>query len=430
MANFFSNLFQRSKPIELKAAELLQNSFSWFGGGIGRYNKSEVVVNAETANSVAAFYSCVRNISEDIAKLPIHVYYVDSNGNRTRATNHPALNLLGIKPNQFNTPFTLIETLIDRALRKGNGYAFIERDNNARPIALYFLENESVEPILSERKMFYRINNPKLRIEGTYTNDAILHLRGMGNGYIGVSVLDYASESIGKAIAAQQYAGKFFGSGANMTGLLKFIGMTDENKVAKAKQAFINSYKADGIGATTGSTEFIKMGYNADETQLIQTLAENTKDVARWFRMPLSKLQTSEIVNNIEALAIEYVNDCLQPWITRLEQEIKDKLFTEKEKPVMSIDFDTFMLLKGDTAAQERRVKTMFYIGASSANDSLRSLGMNTIGTDGDRRYVPVNMLPADLVDKFWQSKGAANIPTQSPDTTGSGATNANVNGE
>jgi len=430
MDNFITRIFQRSKPIDLKAAELLQNSFSWFGGGIGRFNKSEVLVNAETANSVAAFYSCVRNIAEDIAKLPLHVYYIDSNGNRSRATNHPALNLLGVRPNQFNTPFTLIETLLDRALRKGNGYAFIERDNNAKPVALYFIENESVETILSERKIFYRINDHKLNIQGTFTNDAVLHLRGMGNGYIGVSVLDYASESIGKAIAAQQYAGKFFGSGANMTGLLKFIGMSDETKVAKAKEAFINSYKKDGIGATTGSTEFIKLSYNADETQLIQTLAENTKDVARWFRMPLSKLQTSEAVSNVEALAIEYVNDCLQPWMTRLEQEIKDKLFTEKEKPVMSVDFDTFMLLKGDTAAQERRVKTMFYIGASSANDSLRSLGLNTIGKDGERRFVPVNMLPIDLVDEFWQSKGAANIPTQSPDSTGSGANNANVNGE
>lgn len=400
--------------------------------GVSRANKSNVVVTAETALKISAFYSCVRNISEDIAKLPINIFKIDENGNRVKDTSHVVYNLLNKKPNEYSQPFTLIQTLLDSALRKGNGMALIQRDANFKPVALHFIPSENVVLKIDKetKKIFYVINDVELGISQTYDTFDVLHIRGMGGRFMGISVLDYAAESVGKAIATQEYAGEFFGSGANMTGMLTFAGVEDENQLQKSKEAFMRTYQKDGIAATNGSTQFTKIAFSADEAQMLGALAETVKDIARWFRMPLSKLQTNESISNIEQLSIEYVTDCLEPWITRLEQEIKSKLFTEKEKPVTDVNIDTFMLLKGDMAAMERRIKTMFFVGGASANDALRMMGMNTIGSDGDKYFVPVNMIPTTSVETFWDSKNANNIPTQSPDTTGSGATNANINGE
>jgi HK97 family phage portal protein len=426
-------VFTRSKPLNEGFGGYpfgAGNIFSWFGGGLPSTNHSNVLVTAETANKVSAFYSCVRNISEDIAKLPFKVYAVDANGNRTEYKQHVAARLLGGRPNRFTLPVTLITLLLDRALRKGNGYAFIDRDNDGYPIALYFLETETVTPILYNRNVYYRVSDPLQQIEGTFGGESILHIRGMGNGVVGLSVLSYAAESVGKTIATQDYAGKFYGSGANMTGLLTFTGMKDEASIAGGKTAFLNSFKNDGIAAINGNTTFTKMNFSADEAQMLGASEFGVKEMARWFRMPLSKLQTSDTIANIEALAIEYVNDCLEPWIVRIEQEVIAKLFTEKERGYMFCNFDTFQLIKGDTAAMERRSKTLFYVGAYGPNDVLRSIGQNTIGPEGDKKYIPVNMIPADQVEEFWKGKTTVNISTGSPDPSGSGANNGNINNE
>ena len=425
----FTDLFKRSKPVPETTFKGGGPMWGWFGlGGVGRQNFSKQLVTAETANKVSTFFSCVRNISEDIAKLPFKVYTVDANGNRTENRNHPAYKMLRLKPNDFNTPFTLIQVLLDRALRKGNAYAFIQRDGNGIPFALYFTETENVIPGLYERRMWYKITDTILGIEGTYSSNDVLHIRGMGNSEVGISVLDYAAESLGKAMATQEYAGKFYGSGANLTGLLNFTGMKNETEVKSAKDAFIRTYEADGIGAIHGNATFTKMSLTADEAQMLGSQEYNVKDVARWFRMPLSKLQTSDAISNVEALAIEYVNDTLEPWIKRIEQELMRKLFTNAEQNYMECNFDTFELIKGDAAAMERRIKTLFYVGAFSPNDALRMSGMNSIGVEGDKRYVPVNVVPDSMVDEFWSGKSQANIPTGSPDASGSGANNGNIN--
>jgi HK97 family phage portal protein len=389
-------------------------------GGVGMQNHSKTLVTPETANKVSAFYSCVRNICEDIAKLPLNIYQTDSKGNKIKLPFHPAAKLFNQSPNGFSNPFTIKETLIDRSLRKGNGYLLIQRDQHATPTSIVFLEYESVIPILENQKLFYTVNDPLLKIHGTFTSDDIFHLRGMGNGYQGISVLKYASESIGKAIATQDYAGKFYGSGANMTGLLKISGAKDETHAKKIKESFMQSYQNDGIGALQGAAEFIKMNFSADEAQMLGAQEFSVKDVARWFRMPLSKLQTSDQIANIEALAIEYVNDCLMPWICRFEEEIQNKLFTEAEKPFLTAQLDTFSLTEGDTAAQERRYKTLFYTRSITPNEIRHQLGMNSYA-DGDHFYSPVNMIPAELEKGFWEQKDQSKVSQTNPDSSGAG---------
>lgn len=390
-------------------------------------NKADILVNSETALKSSVFYTCVRSISEDIAKLPFVIQQVDSNGNRSDRKFHPASKLLNTKPNGFSTPFTLKQTLIERALRKGNGYAYIERDADATPIAMYVLENETVIPILKDRKLYYQVNDPILGLEGLIDGDNMFHLRGFGTAYIGKSVIEYASESIANALALQEYGNEFFGSGASMTGLLTVPNAKDENAVKAVKKSFLDSFKLDGIAAISGTPTFTKMNVDPNEAQFIEATDSKVNDIARWFRMPLGKLQKDQ-VNNIEILEIQYVNDTLMPWIVRIEQEAEAKLISTKDQPFMDAKIAVEELLKGDSAAMERRVKTLFYIGGVNANTVLKSLGMNTIGKDGDKYFVPTNMIPTDQAVEFWKAKDNSQATQKTPDSTGSGANNTATN--
>jgi HK97 family phage portal protein len=399
--------------------------YQWLGGG----NKANVTVTTETALKISTFYTCVRSISEDIAKLPFKVQFVDSNGNRFDRKYHPAAKLLNQKPNDFSSPFTFKQTLIERALRKGNGYAYIERDNDAVPIGLFVLENEKVIPILKDRKMYYKVEDTILGLSGTFTSDDIFHIRGFGDGYIGYSVVQYAQESIANGLALQEYGNDFFGGGGSVMGLLGLSGLADENRVKAAKKSFLESMASDKVAVVNGATTFTKMSVDPNEAQFIEASDAKVNDIARWFRMPLGKLQ-KDSVTNIETLEIQYVSDTLMPWIVRFEQECELKLISKVDQPFLDSKIETGVLLRGDSAAQERRMKSLFYIGAQSPNQLLRSMDMNTIGPQGDRQYVPVNMLPADMVESFWSSKDNSQATQSSPDSTGSGANNnGNANG-
>ena len=406
-------IFRKFNPAE---TPLSGGTFSFLNAG----NAADVAVTSETALSVSTFYTCVRSISEDIAKLPFKIQQKDSKGNKIDQPSHPAARLLNQRPNGFSTPFTLKQTLIERALRKGNGYAFIERDENATPIALYFLEPESVVPILKDRKLIYKVVDPVLGLSQVVQGEDMFHLRGFGDAYIGKSVIQYARESIANGIALQEYGNEFFAGGGSMLGLLTTKGIADETKLKAFKNSFTASVREDKVGVINGDATFTKMSVDPNEAQFIEATDSKVNDIARWFRMPLGKLQKDN-VTNIEALEIQYVNDTLMPWIVRFEQECEAKLLTTKEQPIYDAKVNVESLLRGDSAAFERRAKTLWFMGASSANDILRSMDMNTIGPDGDRRYVPVNSIPTDMVTNFWQSKDNTQADTASPDNTGAG---------
>ena len=373
-------------------------------------NSSGQTVNRNTSLNLSSFYGSVRNISEDIAKLPFYVYKVDQNGNKTKVP-HIATTLLSKQPSSVSIPFTFKQTLIEYALIEGNGYAYIERDANAKPIALYVLDSEFVTPQLYNNQLYYIIQDINTGVRGTFTQDEIFHIKGMGDGYVGKSVVGYAAESIGKSLATQSYASGFFGNGATMTGTIEVPGViTDENMAKSIKEKFISSIKgngtANGVGLLANGAKFTKISVSPNEAQFIESQEFNVADIARWFRMPLSKLQSGSTgSSNLEQLNIEYVTDCLMPWIVRFEQEVERKLFRSDEMETLDAKFSVNLLMRGDSAAMSQFVTRMYMIGAYSANDALRFMGENSIGEAGDHYMIPVNMIPSTEAAAFWAGK-------------------------
>jgi phage portal protein BeeE len=92
-------------------------------------------VNHQTASTVSAYYAAIRNVSEDIGKIPSPIYDIDEDGNKKLARDNPAFNLLNLAPNPMMTAMTFKELLNSWAQGWGNGFAEIERDGALRPTA-------------------------------------------------------------------------------------------------------------------------------------------------------------------------------------------------------------------------------------------------------------------------------------------------------
>src|SRR5690348_3598766 len=79
----------------------------WLADILGaRPSSAGVEVNEKTALSVAAVFACVRNLSEDVAKVPLIVYRELPNGGKEPATTHPVFAMLRHAPNENMTSFS------------------------------------------------------------------------------------------------------------------------------------------------------------------------------------------------------------------------------------------------------------------------------------------------------------------------------------
>lgn len=98
--------------------------------------------------------------------------------------------------------------------------------------------------------------------------------------------------------------------------------------------------------------------------------------------------------SNIEQQSLEYVQYTLRPWLTRLEQAMARRLFTEDEKKKYFIKFNVDGLLRGDYQSRMNGYATARQNGWMSANDirELENLDRIPAELGGDLYLINGNM--------------------------------------
>ncbi len=357
-----------------------------------------VRITPDNAVTISTVWACLRTVSQAVAGVPWRVMRDGPNGAEIVSKGTPDY-LLHQRPNKEWSSFQFRETLTHWALRWGNGYAEIERDGLGRPYALWPIHPERVcvcrDPQTQE--IYYEVTGQggdKIEIDAM----DMFHLRGFGEGVVGVNVIDYAAQSLGWAKAAQMFGAAFFGNGANISGIVAHKKKLTPSGLARVKGEFDQLYKgirnAHGVVHTDTDAEFRKLGLDAKETQLIEAHQSLVLEVCRWFGVPAHKVLQLEnaTFSNIEHQAIEFVNETVKPWVQRFEYEANYKLFGEANRQGLYTRMNLLGLLRGDHAARVSFYRQMFDMGAYSPNHILELEDENTIGPDGDKHLVQLNL--------------------------------------
>lgn len=353
-----------------------------------------VVVTPDNAITIATVWACIRYLSQMVAVLPWHVKRDGKDGAEIFST-HGVDWLIWKRPNPEWSSFQFRETLTHWALRWGNGYAEIERDQNDRPFALWPLHPERVwacrDPDTQE--LYYEVTNLNTsdasagRVEIEARN--MFHIRGFGEGPVGVNVIDYAAQSIGWARAAQMFGASFFGNGMNPAGVVinKKPLKPDGLKLQKAQfdDLYKGPTKSNRTAFLDNDADWKAIGFNAREAQLIDVHQFLVEEICRWFGVPPHKAQhlLRATFTNIESQGIEVVVDSIAPWVKRFEDEADWKLFGQNRQNLYT-KIDMRGLMRGDAAARIAYYEGMVKIGAYSPNRVLELEDENTIGEDGD----------------------------------------------
>jgi HK97 family phage portal protein len=412
-----SDAFSRSQKRAIGDGKLTTSWASIWNSQFLNVNKAGVDVNWDTALKLSTFYACVRNISEDIAKLPVNLYqeFYDSNIGTTKKysrNQEKAAFLVRKKPNEINSGFDLVSFLIASAAMNGNGYAYIKRDKGYNPIALYPIWSNDVIPMyVSDGTMMYKVNKTMMRpfeIPDEVAGEDMIHIKGLSlDGCTGVSVIRYAVESLASGLAATTLANSTFQNGAAVGGVLSFPQEMSDDAYQRVKNSWESAYggveKSGKTAIIEGGATFQKVTMSPEDAQLLESREFNVVDICRWFRMPPHKVQhlKNATFSNIEHQSIEYVQDCLMPWGAKIENEFERKLLTTAQLPSWYYSIDYSEILRGDSQSQAEYVSKLVTNGIFTPNEGRKYMFQNPID-GGDVTLVPLNLLPIDKIDSYY----------------------------
>ena len=363
----------------------------------GKATASGVAITPDASLEIAAVYACVRIISGAVATLPLHVKKRVDDRTRNDASDDPLWSLLRRKPNSWQTPSTFRRTMQTNLLLRGNAYAQIVR-SGSRILSLIPLHPDRIKVSqnddLSLRYTYTRQN--KATIE--FRQSDILHLVGLSlDGITGVSVIEYARETIGLSLAMEQHGASAFRNGLRASLVLRHPGKLGKEGL-EFLRATLEQYRSGGEAdgkalVLEEGMETDKLSMTAADAQWIESRKFSRSDIAMFFGVPPHMIGDTEKSTSwgtgIEQQSIGFTTYTLEDWLTTWEETINRDLVPDGSKDIYA-RFNRAAIVKGDIAARwEAYVKALQW-GVMSPNE-VRALEDMNPRNDGDIFYPPPN---------------------------------------
>lgn len=256
---------------------------------------SGVIMTPDRSLTVSAVWACIRYISQSIAKMPWEIIK-KSEGRTEVQDKHPLQYVLNERPSSECSSMQFRETLTSWALRWGNGYAEIERSLDGRPLRLWPLEPWRVT-VMRDRvtsEIYYEVGSNAGGGTVQFGQMDVFHLRGYGEGVVGLNIMAYAAQSLGWVKAAQLFGAGFFGHGAQLAGVVSMKKSLSPEALQELQEDFQKLYggaaKGGNVAFLDNEMTYQSIGIEPEKGQFLETNEFLVTEVCRWFGVPPHKI--------------------------------------------------------------------------------------------------------------------------------------------
>lgn len=373
-----------NKPLEVRSSSFESLMYNQAGG----YSTNKAML-------LSTVYRCVDVISDALAQLPLEPYYINKDGYKEKFIKHPSYYLLNKEPNKKMSRFTFIKTLVVSVLLKGNGYAYIERDDKGDAIALHYIQPDYVTIQETKDGIKYSV----VGIKGLVESCNMIHILNFSyDGITGISTLTHARWTLGLATDSESHASGFFKGGANLAGILKVQSSLTSKQKNDLKTSWQTAFSPatgtpNGVAVLEGNMDFQPITVNPSDAQLLETRQFNVIDICRFFGVsPVKAFDLSKSsYSTVEATQLAFLTDTVAPLLEKFELEFERKLYKPSERNNIEVRFDTSVLLRADKTSLASYYNTLFQIGAVSINEIRKILDLPSV-ENGDNHFVQVNI--------------------------------------
>lgn len=366
-------------------------------------------VNEKTALTYAAAYACINVLAKDLAQLPCFVYKRTDDDLREPDREHDVWRVMHDRPNPWMTPFTFKQTIHAHVASWGNGYAEIEYDNAGRVRHLWPLLPDRMKIVIRNGKKVFLYKADPQKEPIALPAERVLHIMGLSSdGIRGYSVIQVARNAIGMGLAAEEFTGRLFSNGATP----RFALLHPKTLSPEAKQRLQVKFDASTTGLSNAHRTAVfeeglqleKIGLPAKDAEMIETSKFGIEQMARFFDIPMMRLHSTTAITSwgtgLEQWQRAYLVHTLGPWLVQWEEAINYSLFTEEERQTHFAEFKREALLQADHAARGQFYTQMLQTGSISPNEIARRENLPPAGKEGDKRFIPGNLLPLEDAGK------------------------------
>ena len=368
-------------------------------------------IDERSAITISTYYACVRNISEDCAKLPLKFFKKEVVKNRPTAIQitDDLTYILSVSPNDRITAFDFWCVMFQWLC--GWGACFAEKTYNRAGdlTALHPIHPSRVQIIVNndkENTFTFKVYNN----DGTYSKISESNMFcsiGMSvDGYVGYSVVQLMQNTISRSNSTDRYAKHFFTNNGRPTGAL----ITDQTLSPQARRNLQLSWAEQYSGPmNAGKTAVLESGvkyhpYGAPfkDLEFVSQWKHNQLQICEWFRMPPRKCGVESNAKGwatIDAEETEYLTSCLLPWLIRVEQNIRRQLMPRWKYPDnITPAFDFSFILRGDITTRAEMNNKAMAAGWKTPNEIRESEGLNPIDDPAmDKTYIQGAFVPIDM---------------------------------
>ncbi|WP_293006859.1 phage portal protein [Nitrosomonas sp.] len=330
----------------------------------GTQASSGYAVNETTAGRVSAVAACVQLIGGTIASLPLPIYEETSVG---RKKIKPRLHkLLNLEPCRAWTAAAMTERWIRSIAFRGDAFSEIIRDRSGEPLRIIPRHPDRIRVTVTDDGDISYAYQPKNGNAYGIHSDDMLHIPGFGyDGETGrgMSVIKHAAQqSIGIALAADDFSGQFFRNSGMQKHLITSDSKMEADLIEKLRNEYVKKY---GGGNNVGLPMILTEGLSLKEISLSSADAElldsrkyQVIDIARAFGVPPVMIGANETTTSwgsgIEQLTLGFIKFLLKFYLIKIEQELNRKFYPNQDK---FVEYNLKGLLGGDSEAEAKSLR-------------------------------------------------------------------------
>ena len=334
-------------------------------GRVGRFfegNWAGAYVDQNTALGIPAIYRGITLISDAIGALPLCAY-------RNKREVLPTPQIL-LRPVPTETRMETISAMAAALIIHGNYVAVLgEPGANGLPDSIYPVSPDRVQVSTDKGRIIYKID------ERTYDQSEIMHIKNftLPGDLVGKGILAVAKQALGKEIAINEYASRYFDGGVNPTAVIKSANPDLSQEEADAlKSAWMAMYSSRNRSPVVmnSSTDFEVLSSNAAESQLVEAQTAGLTEAGNILGLPpyfLGSPNSSRTYSNVVEENLQLIKWSIQPIAERIEAAFSDLLVRGQ-----TAGFKYDSLLKTDTASRYNAYATALSNGFLSV-DEVRS---------------------------------------------------------
>ena len=396
-------------------------------GSLGYGTWAGESVRTSDAYSLAVVAQAIGLIANSIGALPMMVYRQEQNDQVSKAKRSWQYKLLHDTPCDGKTAFWFYSGITRSLLTNGNAYVLKNKDLAAgRVTDLHVLSPERVrvEPDRQTGELTYKYTDPSGRRLGPWTKQDVVHIVGeteQGAETVGVGVIQRHRQSIGAALAQEEYRASVFRNGSTPGIVIHAKGIQNAEQadeyVQQWQQRHQGVHNAHKPTVVPIDTKVEKIGLTLEDMAFVEMQKYSVSDVARMFSIPPALLGQSDVTRPVlEDNQVLFTLHALAPWMTRIEQAFRIDPDLFGAGPLYP-EFLADALMRPSTVARYAAYLQGRQAGWLSVND-IRSLE-NMPPVDGGDEY---QLTPVGGAPNLQPRDARINLGAEGGDSSGTSA--------